>query len=77
MNQINITPEHFVTADGRQALSVDQDGFPHVSAGMVTQEDKALGEIALAIYTHCAPLHETEANVDLVTSWVRQFKYYA
>ncbi|KWA84251.1 hypothetical protein WL29_23100 [Burkholderia ubonensis] len=76
MSLINITPKHFVTADGRPVLSVDQDGYPHVSADMVTQDDKALGEIALALYTNCLPLHASKRNVDLVTAWVRQFKSY-
>ncbi|KVP39724.1 hypothetical protein [Burkholderia ubonensis] len=77
MPLINITPEHFVTADGRAVLSVDENGYPHVSAEMVLPADKALGEIALAIYTNCLPLHASQRNVDLVTTWVRQFKYYS
>ena len=71
---MNITPEHFATSDGVAVLSVDPDGYPHVSAELVTEEDKALGEIALAIYQNCMPLHASKRNVDLVANWVHQFR---
>lgn len=70
----NITPEHFVTADGRQALSVDEEGFPHISAEMVSKDDRSLAAIALAVYENCLPLHASTANVEMVSGWVRQFK---
>lgn len=75
MRLVNITVEHFATADGKGLLSVDQNGFPQISGELASQEERALAAIALAIYSNCAPLHASEANVALVAQWVRQFKY--
>lgn len=71
---MNITPEHFATKEGVPVLSVDKDGHPRVSAELVTEEDKALAEIALAIYLNSMPLHGSKRNVELVAGWVRQFR---
>jgi hypothetical protein len=74
MSLLNITPGHFATTDGRPALTVDAEGFPHISAEMVSDDDRRLASIALAIYENCSPLHASRANVETVTEWVRQFK---
>jgi hypothetical protein len=74
MTLINITPEHFATADGRQVLAVDAEGFPHISVEMVSEGDRSLAAIALAIYENCSPLHASRENVETVAEWVRQFK---
>lgn len=67
MTLFNITPEHFTTADGRQVLFVDKDGFPYISTKMVTEDEKHLAAIALAIYENCLPLHASIKNVEVVT----------
>ena len=74
MTIINITPAHFLTSDGKAALSVDENGFPQVSRGLTTEAEKSLAVIALAIYENCLPLHESMENVETVSRWVRQFK---
>jgi hypothetical protein len=74
MNLFNITVEHFVTADGKTVLCVDESGFPNISADMVTEEERAMAAIALAIYKNCGPLHTSRQHVETVTQWVRQFK---
>jgi hypothetical protein len=76
MNLINITVDHFVTAEGKAVLSVDQNGFPQISEEMVTKEEKELAALALAIYTNCQSLHASQDNVDTAARWVRQYKYY-
>jgi hypothetical protein len=74
MTLLNITPGHFATTDGRPVLSVDAEGFPHIAAEMVSDEDRSLAAIALAIYANCSALHASRANVETVAQWVRQFK---
>jgi hypothetical protein len=76
MNLINITSDHFVTADGKAALSTDKNGYPIISPEMVTRDELRLGAIALALYSNGLALHESKQNVDVVIKWARQYKYY-
>lgn len=67
----NITPLHFLMADGRPALESAADGFPRVAAGITNSADASLAAVALAIYS-CAPQDEvSRAQID---AWVRQYK---
>jgi hypothetical protein len=74
MRLTNITPEHFAMADGRNVLTVDDDGSPQISPAMMTDADRSLAAIALALYTHGTALNASRAHVATVAQWVRQYQ---
>lgn len=71
---INITTDHFVGFDGNSVLVEDEDGTPRVSSAAMSSDDRALGNIALALYENGQRLSRDQ--IDLVVRWARQFKYF-
>lgn len=73
---VNITPDHFLNERGEPMLEVGSDGVPCVSAALTEPNDRAMAEIALAIYRNGVALHADDGlRAQVIARWARQYSY--